>query len=159
MKRNELKANARCVLDKYLEMNNHRKTPERYAILEAISAMTGHFSLEQLGDKLSNELRFPVSRATLYNTLNLFVKLRIVIRHRLATTTTYEFCHPEGNNIHQVCTTCGKVTELKAQEVSDAIDRLHLKRFKSDGYAVYIYGICSTCQAKITRKLRLERGH
>ena len=154
MKKDELKVKARTLLDNYLEMNNHRRTPERYAILDAVVDMPGHFTLDELGTKLSEELRFPVSRATLYNTLNLFIKLRIVIRHHLASTTSYEFCQPEGCNVHQVCTNCGKVTEVRSQDVDEAIGRLHLKRFKRDGYAVYIYGICSTCQAKITRKRR-----
>ena len=154
MKKDELKVKARTLLDNYLEMNNHRRTPERYAILDAVVDMPGHFTLDELGTKLSEELRFPVSRATLYNTLNLFIKLRIVIRHHLASTTSYEFCQPDGCNVHQVCTNCGKVTEVRSQDVDEEIGRLHLKRFKRDGYAVYIYGICSTCQAKITRKRR-----
>lgn len=154
MKKDDSKVKARTLLDNYLEMNNHRRTPERYAILDAVVDMPGHFTLDELGTKLSEELRFPVSRATLYNTLNLFIKLRIVIRHHLASTTSYEFCQPDGCNVHQVCTNCGKVTEVRSQDVDEAIGRLHLKRFKRDGYAVYIYGICSTCQAKITRKRR-----
>ncbi|MDD6894856.1 MAG: Fur family transcriptional regulator [Prevotellaceae bacterium] len=151
MEKEEAIKQAKAILDGYLEMNNHRKTPERYAILDAVASMDAHFTLDQLGGKLSSEFRFPVSRATLYNTLNLFVKLRIVIRHRLASTTTYEFSQSDGHNVHQVCTTCGKVTSLKSQEIDEAINALHLKRFKRDGYAVYVYGICSACQAKITR--------
>ena len=99
MKQNEARDKALALLNGYLEMNNHRKTPERYAILDAVTSMNEHFSLDQLMEKLTGELRFPVSRATLYNTLNLFVKLRIVFRHRLASTTTYEFCQFEGGNI------------------------------------------------------------
>ena len=68
------------ILDNYLEMNNHRKTPERYAILRAVYSMDGHFTLEELGAELNETYKFPVSRATLYNTLNLFMELRLVIR-------------------------------------------------------------------------------
>ena len=42
------------ILDNYLEMNNHRKTPERYTILKAIYSMNGHFTLEELNEKLSS---------------------------------------------------------------------------------------------------------
>ena len=42
---------ARLTLTSYLEENKCRKTPERYAILEAIYGMTGHFTLEELGNK------------------------------------------------------------------------------------------------------------
>ena len=40
------------ILDNYLEMNNHRKTPERYAILNAVYHIEGHFTLDELGQDL-----------------------------------------------------------------------------------------------------------
>ena len=48
------------ILDNYLEMNNHRKTPERYTILKAIYSTNGHFTLEELNEKLSTDWNFPV---------------------------------------------------------------------------------------------------
>ena len=75
------------ILDNYLEMNNHRKTLERYTILRAIYGMNGHFTLEELNARLLKEMNFHVSRATMYNTLNLFMELRLVIRHRFQGTT------------------------------------------------------------------------
>ena len=142
------------ILSHYLETNKHRKTPERYAILRAVYAIEGHFTLDELGDKLADEYRFPVSRATLYNTLNLFLELRLVIRHRFQGSTKYEACYADNNHCHQICTVCGKVTEVRAPEITDAIEQMHLKRFRKDGYTLYIYGICSTCQASITRQMK-----
>ena len=140
------------ILDNYLEMNNHRKTPERYAILKAVYDMNDHFTLEELGGKLNEAYKFPVSRATLYNTLKLFMELRFVIRHRFQGTTKYEACYEGESHCHQICTVCGKVTEVKMPEITEAINQMHLKRFRKDGYALYIYGICSSCQAAITRQ-------
>ena len=60
MKKKDSIAKARTLLDRYLTTNNHRKTPERYAILDAIETMSGHFTLDELGAKLTDELRFPV---------------------------------------------------------------------------------------------------
>jgi Fur family ferric uptake transcriptional regulator len=140
------------ILDNYLEMNNHRKTPERYAILRAVYSMDGHFTLEELGAELNETYKFPVSRATLYNTLNLFMELRLVIRHRFQGSTKYEACYEGESHCHQICTVCGKVTEVKTPEVTESINQMHLKRFRKDGYTLYIYGICSTCQATITRQ-------
>jgi len=145
------------ILDNYLEMNNHRKTPERYAILNAIYSTNGHFSLDELGEKLAVEYKFPVSRATLYNTLNLFMELRLVIRHRFQGATKYEACYDNNSHCHQMCTVCGKVNEVRSPEITAAIDALHLKRFRKDGFTLYIYGICSTCQAKITRMRKTEK--
>lgn len=151
-KKENVRQTVERILDNYLEMNNHRKTPERYAILQAVYSMGDHFTLDELGEKLSNDYKFPVSRATLYNTLNLFMELRLVIRHRFQGSTKYEACYEGESHCHQICTVCGKVTEVKTPEVTEAINMLHLKRFRKDGYTLYIYGICSTCQAAITRQ-------
>ena len=151
------KASVRDILTSYLEMNNHRKTPERYAILRAVYSINGHFSLDQLSEKLVGEYKFPVSRATLYNTLNLFLELRLVIRHRFQGTTMYEACYDNNSHCHQMCTVCGKVNEVKSSEISAAIDALHLRRFRKDGYTLYIYGICSTCQSKLTRMKKASK--
>ena len=161
MKANEKKGNVlqavERILDSYLEMNNHRKTPERYAILKAVYSMGEHFTLDELGQKLAEDDRFPVSRATLYNTLNLFMELRLVIRHRFQGSTKYEACYADESHCHQICTVCGRVTEVKAPEITEAINAMHLKRFRKDGYSLYIYGICSTCQSAITRKLNKSK--
>ena len=153
-----VKAAVRRILDSYLEINNHRKTQERYAILDAVYSTKGHFSLEELGEKLATDYKFPVSRATLYNTLNLFMELRLVIRHRFQGTTKYEACYDNNSHCHQMCTVCGKVTEVRSPEIVKTIEEMHLKRFRKDGFTLYIYGICSTCQGKITRQKKLKNS-
>ena len=146
------------LLDNYLEMNNHRKTPERYTILRAIYSMNGHFTLEELKARLVQEMDFPVSRATLYNTLNLFMSLRLVVRHRFQGSTKYEACYDNQSHCHQICTMCGKVTEIKSPEIIAAVDNMHLKRFRKDGFTLYVYGVCSTCQTKMTRRKKTSKN-
>jgi Fur family ferric uptake transcriptional regulator len=41
---------------------------------------------------------------------------------------------------------------VKNPEVTKAINEMHLRRFRKDGFTLYVYGICSTCQAKLTRQ-------
>ena len=150
--RENIKATVKNILTSYLELNRHRKTPERFTILDAVYSMTGHFSLEELGDKLAGEYNFPVSRATLYNTLRLLIELRLVVRHRFQSTTKYEACYDNNSHCHQICTMCGKVTEVKSQGVIDAINDMPTRRFHKDGFTLYVYGICSPCQAKQSRR-------
>ena len=140
------------ILDNYLEMNNHRKTLERYTILRAIYSTSGHFTLEELNERLLRDMNFHVSRATMYNTLNLFLELRLVIRHRFQGSTKYEACYDNNSHCHQICTMCGKVTEVKSQGVIDAINDMPTRRFHKDGFTLYVYGICSSCQAKQRRR-------
>lgn len=146
-----VKAKVREVLDNYLETNQHRKTPERYAILDAVYSIGGHFTLEDLGEMLEKK-HFRVSRATLYNTMHLLIELRLVVRHSLVNGTKYEASFDNGSHVHQVCTVCGKVTEIKAPQIVEAVNDTKLKRFRRDAFALYIYGVCSACQAKLTRQ-------
>ena len=155
--RENIKVTVKNILTNYLELNKHRKTQERFTILDAVYSMDGHFTLEELGDKLTNDYNFPVSRATLYNTLKLLIELRLVVRHRFQTTTKYEACYDNNSHSHQICTMCGKVTEVKSAQLTEAINNLHTKRFRKDGFTLYVYGICSTCQAKLTRQM--AKGH
>jgi Fur family ferric uptake transcriptional regulator len=145
------------ILDNYLEMNNHRKTLERYTILRAVYGIHGHFTLEDLSAKLINEMNFHVSRATLYNTLNLFMALRLVIRHRFQGTTKYEACYDNNSHCHQICTMCGKVMEVKSPEIIEAVENMPTKRFRKDGFTLYVYGMCSTCQARVTKRKKHEK--
>ena len=151
MTKDSAKASVRQILTNYLELNNHRKTPERYAILDAVYSIDGHFSLEELGEKLANDEHFPVSRATLYNTLRLFMELRLVTRHRFQGTTKYEACYDNNSHCHQICTVCGKVTEVRSSEIISAVNDLPLKNFRKDGFTLYIYGVCRTCQTTQSR--------
>ncbi|MDR0186724.1 transcriptional repressor [Prevotella brunnea] len=146
-----IKEKVRNILDGYLEMNNHRKTPERFAILDAVYDMHKHFSLDELGVKME-ALNFRVSRATLYNTMRLFIELRLVVRHRFIGQTKYEACYNNDDHIHQICTVCGSVTEIDANRIVDAIENIKLSRFRKDGFTLYLYGVCSRCQAKISRQ-------
>ena len=156
--RENVKETVKNVLTKYLELNRHRKTPERYTILDAVYSINGHFSLDELGDKLANEYNFPVSRATLYNTLRLLMELRLVVRHRYQATTKYEACYDNNSHCHQICTMCSKVTEVKALQVAKVVSSMPTRGFHKDGFTLYVYGICSSCQAKLRllHQLRLE---
>ena len=143
------KRRAQKLLDNYLEGSGHRHTPERTAILNAVFDQQGHFTLDELAEML--KLRnFPVSRATLYNTMRLFIKLHLVVRRRFIGRTSYEACCVNGDHIHQVCSICGSVCEVNASDVVAAVERLHLNRFHKEGFTLYIYGVCTHCQQHVT---------
>ena len=68
------------ILNKHLEIKGLRKTPERYAIIDQIYSFNKHFSADELYSKMINK-KYRVSRATIYNTLDLLVSLELVTRH------------------------------------------------------------------------------
>jgi len=150
MDKSSVKVAVKGVLTEYLEQKKLRKTPERFAILDAIYSQNQHFTIRELGLWLE-ENRFPVSIATLYNAINLFMQLKLVECHKLHTTTVYEASYGNGNVIRQICRVCGKEQEVKAMHIFNTLEEIHLHRFRREETAIYIYGTCSNCQARITR--------
>ena len=65
----------------YLQQRKLRKTPERFAILREIYSTNGHFDIDTLYN-LMKENKYRVSRATLYNTIELLQDSGLVIKHQ-----------------------------------------------------------------------------
>lgn len=148
---------ARQVLTNYLEQNNCRKTPERYAILETVYDFDTHFSIQELDGKLANS-NFHVSKATIYNTLKLFMRLRLVVALKLQEGVRYKACFTDNEYV-SVCTVCGRITNINQPEITEMLDKVKLKRFRKECFSLYIYGICSTCQAMMTRLDKRNRNN
>ena len=68
------------ILDKHLELKGLRKTQERYAIIKEIYSFDHHFDADELYSQMIKK-KYRVSRATIYNTLDLLVSLELVSRH------------------------------------------------------------------------------
>lgn len=141
----------RQILITHLEQNHQRKTPERFAVLDTVCSFPSHFSMQQLATELDMK-NFHVSRATLYNTINLLMKLRLVASFKLTEGVRYEVVYNNTSQCHQICTICGKVSAVKSPLIVNAVEQTHLKRFRKEGFTLSIYGVCSSCQAKITRQ-------
>jgi len=133
----------KTIFSSYLENHNLRKTPERYAILEEIYSRSDHFDAEALYIQMRNR-NYRVSRATVYNTLELLVSCDLVKKHQFGKNLAqYEKSYGFKQHDHLICVECGKVLEFcdpRLQQIKNMMG--DLMKFQVTHHSLNLYGKC-----------------
>jgi len=150
-------ASMRDRLTRYVEEKAMRKTPERYEILRVAGLAGGIFTIDELMQLMQQHAEFQVSRATIFNTMELFCNAGLVIRHPLATAAHYELRTDSNPKAYVICHQCNTITKVSTSTAKLALQNLHVRYFNIEDKLLYMHGICRKCQAKNRQEARKKK--
>lgn len=132
---------------RYLRDQGMPVTHQREAVAEVVFTSDGHLSVDEIEEAL-RERGDRIGKATIYRTLDLLVRSRLVeehdfgegfkrYEHRLSQQPVHE---------HLICMECGKVQEFKSSEIHAVVRRIKEEHgFVPARHRLEIYGICREC--------------
>ena len=136
----------------YLKNNNLRNTAERDAIFSAVCQTKDPFTLDMIWQQLEDS-RFHVSRASIYNTMELLLAATIVVRHQFAgVMVQYELKHIADQYNYTICKHCGTIRKIKNDKMKKLFTDYKIPKFTLEHYSLQFYGICSKCKFRIAQK-------
>ncbi len=138
------------VLRQYLQEKKYRNTPERYTILEEIYNLDRHFNVDELYFNMI-EKKYHVSKATIYNTIEIFLDAGLIRKHQFGektgTTSSYEKSYFDKQHDHLVIYKKDSDKEIKEivefcdpriQGIKESIEKAF--GVTIDSHTLYFYG-------------------
>jgi Fur family ferric uptake transcriptional regulator len=127
----------------FIRERGQRQTPERFAVLDEIYASQEHVDADTLYARI-RERGVRVSRATVYNTLDLLLACDLVVRHQFGRAQAkYERAWAYWQHDHLLCLECGAIFEFcdpRLQEIQDTVAGIY--GFEVARHALNVYAHC-----------------
>jgi Fur family ferric uptake transcriptional regulator len=129
-------------------IQDHPLTNQRRLLLGLLRNTEGHIDAKELYRRASAGDN-PVSRATVYRSLNLFKELGLVDEMRLGGLRCYYEIKQPSEHQHLVCRGCGKIIEFQSPLIGQLIKIVQQEHgFKANKVVLYLEGCCSECKDK-----------
>ncbi len=127
-----------------LEDQGYRITPSRLAVVAAVLAHAGHFTVDDIMGQVQG-----VGRATVFRTMKLLAEIGILCRVLLENGHLhYRVSRRQGHHHHLVCVSCASVQELDACIASDMLgDLARSTGYDIEGHWLELYGRCGACRS------------
>jgi len=141
--------NAKVIFEDFLLKNNYRKTTERFYVIDELYILEDHIDVDSLYLIMKNK-DYSISRATIYNTLDLLVDCGLAVKHQFGDKSAlYEQALTYKHHDHLVCNQCSKIKEFsdpKIEEIKDSIGKALDSRITS--HSLVFHGDCtiSNCE-------------
>ena len=143
------------LFSEYLKNKKLRNTAERNAIFTTICQAKDPFTPEMIRKQLEDS-NFLVSRASVYNTIELLLDANIVVRLQFAgAISLYELKYIAEQYNYAKCTHCGTIRKIKNDKQKSLYKDLKIPKFMVEHCSLQIYGICSKCKFRLQKEKTL----
>ena len=148
------------VLEDYLEAEGLRKTQERFAILKEIYSRDGHFEVEELFSSMKKK-RFRVSRATVYNTMDILLACDLITKHQFGQKIAqYEKSFAYKQHDHLICNECHKVLEFCDPRIHNIQKTVgELLGYDVEHHSLILYGNCNNSECENRPEVDVAGSH
>ena len=140
----EIKQKVKKIFSEFLEKNNLRKTPERFAILDEIYSLDKHFDVDSLFTYMKSR-NYHISRATLYNTIEHLLTCDLITKHQFGKNISqFERSYAYKQHDHLICTDCEKVFEFCDPRIHQIQSMMgEILNFSITNHSLNLFGKCN----------------